>query len=117
MPASAGGYFVVRNKIPELIASVEATSRSYPKKMADKILQRARGKIHRVTGNLQDTAYTESIAYSKTADIVFPADYATSVEYGTWKMSARPFLNPAIMESEDEYFTGIFAEPFASVAL
>lgn len=111
------GYFTVYNKIPELIVSVEAQSRSYPKKMADIILQRAKARIHRVTGNLQDTAYTESLQAGRWAVIIFPADYATSVEYGTWKMSARPFLTPAIEQSETEFFTGIFKAPFAAAAL
>lgn len=116
MPASSG-YFVLHNKIPELIASVEVQARSYPKKMADTVLSRAKARINRVTGELQDTAYTESTVAGHSADIVFPADHATPVEYGTWKMAARPYLTPAIEESENEYFTGIFKPAFEGARL
>lgn len=109
MPVEAG-FFVVYNIIPEVIAAVEARARSYPKKKADEILVTAKSKIHRLTGELQDTAYTQSIESGKTAEIVFPSDHAAPVEYGTYKMSARPYLNPALMEHEDDFFSGIFTE-------
>jgi len=109
VPAAAG-YFVVFNIIPEVIAAVEARSRSYPKQKADEVLKNARSKIHRVTGELQDTAYTQSVEHGKTAEIVFPSDHAAPVEYGTYKMSARPYLYPAMMEAEDDFFSGIFTE-------
>lgn len=105
-----GGWFVVFNDIPVVIAAVEARSRSYPKQKADEILQSAKSKIHRVTGELQDTAYTQSVSAGKTAEIVFPSDHAAPVEYGTYKMSARPYLNPSMMEHEDDFFSGIFTE-------
>lgn len=104
------GFFVVYNIIPEVIAAVEARSRSFPKKKADDVLKSARGKIHRLTGELQDTAYTQVVENGKTAEIVFPSDHAAPVEYGTWKMSARPYLYPAMMENEDDFFSGIFTE-------
>lgn len=110
MALIGSGFFVIYNHIPYVIATVEARARSYPKKMADQILSDAKGKIHRVTGELQDTAYTESISHGKTAEIVFPSDHAAPVEYGTWKMSARPYLSPAIMENENDFFSGIFTE-------
>lgn len=109
MPAEAG-FFVVFNIIPEVIVAVEARARSFPKKKADDVLASARSKIHRLTGELQDTAYTQSIESGKTAEIIFPADHAAPVEYGTYKMAARPYLAPAIMENEDDFFSGIFTE-------
>lgn len=109
MPAEAG-FFVVYNIIPEVIVAVEARARSFPKKMADKVLSDAKGKIHRLTGELQDTAYTQSVVNGKTAEIVFPSDHAAPVEYGTYKMAARPYLYPSIMENENEFFSGIFTE-------
>ena len=112
MARAGSGWFVIYNHIPMVIAAVEAESRSYPKKMADKVLKDARSKIHRLTGELQDTAFTQSQAAGKIADICFPSDHAAPVEYGTYKMAARPYLYPAMMENENEFFTGIFKGAF-----
>lgn len=107
---SGMGFFTVFNIIPEVMVAVEARSRSYPKKKADDILKDARRRIHRLTGELQDTAFTQSIQSGKTAEIHFPSDHAAPVEYGTYKMSARPYLTPAIMANWDDYFNNIFTE-------
>ena len=100
----AGGFFVVWNRIPELMVAVESNSRAAVKAKADAVLRNAKGRIHRVTGHLQDSAYTEVIEAGHAADIAFPAEYAGYVEYGTYKMSARPFLRPAIEAEKDDFF-------------
>src|SRR5262245_36004811 len=76
----------VYNRIPELIAFVEAESRSVPKKVADKILISAKGYVPVVTGHLRDSGQTRSVEAGKTAEILFDAEYAAYVEYGTYKM-------------------------------
>lgn len=106
------GWFVIYNHIPMVIAAVEVEARSFPKKKADEIHSDAKRRIHRVTGELQDTSFTQSIASGHTAEIVFPSDHAAPVEYGTYKMTARPFLAPAIIAHQDDFFNGIFKGAF-----
>lgn len=108
------GFFVIYNHIPELMAAVESTSRAGVKRKADAILRDARSRINRDTGELQDTAYTTSEELGKVAEIVFPAQHATSVEFGTWKMSARPYLGPAMEAGANDFFTTLFHEVFTN---
>jgi len=105
--AAKAGFFIVYNHIPALIVGVEANARAAVKRKGEDVLRSARSRIHRVSGELQDTAYVESVSAGKEALIVFPAAHAAPVEYGTYKMTARPYLYPAIMENQDDFFDSI----------
>lgn len=50
------------------------------------------------TGNLRDSGFTKVM--SDNVLIGFDAEYASYVEFGTYKMEAQPFLRPAIDEME-----------------
>lgn len=53
------------------------------------------------TGNLRN-----SVAYkveSKTMAVGTNVEYAPYIEYGTYKMKARPYLEPAIADHADKY--------------
>jgi len=104
MARGGGGFIVVMNRIPALIAFVEANSRSVPKRTADKILTTAKRNAPYVTGELRNSGSTVSIATGKTAEVRFDASYAAYVEYGTYKMGPRFFLSKAIDQHRDEYF-------------
>ena len=77
-------------------------------------------------GSYQDDAGTKTGEYSGTA----PAEkdrnnravfigtnvyYAPYIEYGTWKMAARPFLSQSI-ESHISDFQSLFAEAFKNLS-
>lgn len=51
-----------------------------------------------------DTGYLKSTGFVREAgddvEIGYEADYASFVEFGTYKMSAQPFLRPAFDEGE-----------------
>jgi HK97 gp10 family phage protein len=102
MPAAVE-FVVVMNRIPELIASVEANSRSRPKAFADKVLSTARANCPVDTGALKGSGYSESLEGGKSAEVGFTEDYAGFVEYGTYKMSAQPYLGPAFAAHEGEF--------------
>ena len=102
-----GGWFVVYNAIPAVIAAVEANSIAAVKRKGDDVLKSAKSRIHRVTGELQDTAYVEVVSRGKEATINFPAEHAAPVEYGTYKMAPRPYLYPSIMEHTDDFFNAV----------
>jgi len=99
----AYNIIVVYNRIPELIAYVEAESRSVPKKVADKILTAAKANAPVVTGELVGSGSTTSVEAGKTAEIKFDAEYAAYVEYGTYKMAGRFFLSRAMDQYKEEF--------------
>lgn len=101
MPASVH-FIVVFNIIPQLIASVEATSKGAPKRVADRIAATARSYAPVATGALRASIEARSIAAGKTAEVVAGVEYAAYVEYGTYKMAAQPYLTPAFEEHADE---------------
>ena len=88
-------YIVLMNRIPEVIAHVEAVSRAAPKRFADKVLATSQGNVPVDTGALKASGYSESGESGKTAEVGYTAEYAGYVEYGTYKMSAQPYLGPA----------------------
>jgi HK97 gp10 family phage protein len=104
---------VVYNRIPELIAYVEAHSRSVPKQVADKILIAAKSNAPVVTGQLRNSGATNSIEAGKTAEILFAAPYAAYVEYGTYKMGGQFYLSRAMDQYREEFLLemgeGLFA--------
>ena len=104
---SGGGWFVVYNAIPAVIAAVEANAIAATKKKADDVLKSSKQRIHRVTGELQDTAFVRVETRGKEATINFPSEHAAPVEYGTYKMAARPYLYPSIMEHTDDFFAAV----------
>lgn len=107
-------FVVVMNRIPALIAFVEARSRSVPKHVADKILTDAKKNAPVVTGYLVSSGTTRSIESGKTAEVEFSAPYAAYVEYGTYKMAGRFFLSKAIDAHKEEFVIemgkGLFAD-------
>lgn len=96
-------YVVVMNRIPELIAFVEAESRSVPKRVADQILATAIQYAPVVTGHLIESGHTDSVSAGKEATVQFDAEYAAYVEYGTYKMAPRFFLSRAIEEHKEDF--------------
>jgi HK97 gp10 family phage protein len=107
--AKAAGFFVVYNIIPELVARVEAVSRAAPKRVADRVAAAARSYAPVQTGFLRSSIESVSIEAGKSAEVQVGADYAAYVEYGTYKMAARPFLTPAFEDHAKELGLEIMA--------
>lgn len=99
----ASGFTIVFNRIPALIAAVEANSRGAPKRVADKIAVSARARAPVATGRLKSSIHAVSISAGKEAEVRADAPYALFVEMGTYKMSARPFLAPAVAQYQEEF--------------
>jgi HK97 gp10 family phage protein len=57
------------------------------------------------TGFLRDSAFLQPEANDVL--IGFSAEYASYVEFGTYKMEAQPFLRPALDEAADEALSAI----------
>lgn len=90
------------NYIPAVIASVEARSRSAPKKVADRIAATARQLVPKDTWQLHDSIQAISIRTGKEAEVVALTDYAAFVEYGTYRMAAQPYIGPAVEQHAEE---------------
>ena len=101
------GTVVVYNAIPALIAIVEAEARAAVKKTADAIVRDARGRAPRATGYLRNSISAKVISEGKESEIMVEAPYAAFVEYGTYKMAARPFLSPAVAAHADEFIDAV----------
>lgn len=58
------------------------------------------------TGNLRDSAFIQAL----TGDVYFgfQAEYASYVEFGTYKMEAQPFLRPAIDGTQGEVLQAMY---------
>lgn len=108
MPITAH-FIVVYNRIPELIAAVEASSRSAPMRVAEKVVRSARGRAPVDTGELKGSIHAVSIERGKVAEVQVDAAHGPYVEYGTYKMPAQPFLNPAFQEHAKELCLEIVA--------
>jgi HK97 gp10 family phage protein len=102
--ARKAGFQIVFNRIPQVIAEVEANAQRTVAKVADAIAEDARGHAPVRTGRLRSSI--EGRPKGKQADIAVDADYAAFVEFGTYKMAAKPFLTPAVSEHQDEFFDG-----------
>lgn len=98
-------WTLVYNRIPQLIAAVEANARTGVKKHAEKIASDARSRAPVATGYLRSSIKAESLETGKSAQIVVGAEYGRFVEYGTYKMAARPFLTPALEADKAAFFT------------
>ena len=97
------GFIIVFNRIPALIAAVEANSQTAPKRVADRVAATAQQIAPKDTGYLASSIHAESVARGKTAEVRVDADYAAYVEYGTYKMAAQPFLQPAVSRHAAEF--------------
>jgi HK97 gp10 family phage protein len=97
-------WYLVYNRIPQVIAAVEANSRTAVKAHADKIAADARRRAPVQTGYLRSSIRAESVSIGKTAQIVVGADYGRFVEWGTYKMAAHPFLTPALEADKAAFF-------------
>jgi HK97 gp10 family phage protein len=97
-------WVVVYNRIPQLIAAVEANARTRVVEHANKIASDARARAPVATGFLRSSIQVESVKTGKEAQIVVGAEYGRFVEYGTYKMSAQPFLNPALEADKQAFF-------------
>jgi HK97 gp10 family phage protein len=62
------------------------------------IAQQAENNCPVDTGFLRSTVFVQEVG--NDVEIGFSAEYASYVEFGTYKMAAQPFLRPAFDEAE-----------------
>ena len=63
------------------------------------------------TGYLRDSAFMQALA----SDVFFGfnAEYASYVEFGTYKMAAQPYLRPALDMAENDAYAAIVDAVYA----
>lgn len=106
-------FIVVMNRIPALIAYVEAQSRTAVMKNARMIALKAKEFAPKKTGFLAASIIAVSISAGKEAEIQVGADYGLFVEVGTYKMPARPYLAPAVSMYQEQFFNDVGSGLFA----
>lgn len=107
--AAVGGWIVVFNRIPQIVAAVQAKARTAPIETAEDIASIARSNAPVATGELRDSI--EAVPVNQyNAEVRVGAEHGIYVEYGTYKMAAQPFFNPALEGRAEEMlakFAGI----------
>lgn len=76
-----------------------------PVASAETIAEIARGLAPFVTGYLKSSIYALHLA--RHSQVKVGAKYAGYVEFGTWKMAARPYLRPAVAEHQREILAAV----------
>lgn len=121
-----GGISVRIIGVPELIAKLTAINRvariglgKLNHEAANGIVERAQAGVNSITGNLasgikatQSGPYSwEVTASSRDGNVgeKNSKEYAGYVEYGTSKMSARPYLRPAVTGARPVIVAGLTA--------
>lgn len=69
--------------------------------MGTDIIRRSSRKVPVDTGTLKQSVYLEGKPFSIV--VGYNANYATPVEFGTYKMKAQPFFRPAIAEAKKKF--------------
>jgi HK97 gp10 family phage protein len=100
--AGRWGFVVIFNRIPELIAAVEANSASATKRGATRVRDGAKARAPIDTGYLHDSI--EAHGDGKEWFVTVGAEYGVFVEFGTYKMAAQPFFLPAVQAAGAEFF-------------
>jgi len=68
----------------------------------DNMVTYAQGIVPVRTGNLMASIFTDVDEDNPSVTLGATADYASFIEYGTLKMRAQPFLEPAVDAGEEE---------------
>lgn len=92
------GIANTRALIRRLAEAEEKAGKRLVKKAASDVQRRAMRTVPVDTGNLKRSILVDVADDGKSATVTATADYAAYVEYGTRKMSARPFMRPAAEE-------------------
>lgn len=93
---------IIEDKIPLLVARVEATCRAAVMKVAHAIVRSAQEYVPYDTGDLHDSIEANSVAAGKEAEVTVGMYYGGYVEYGTRFTPAQPFLGPAVDDHSEE---------------
>ena len=82
------------NRLPQITAALRPKASQIVRKTAADVEARAKSIVPVDTGNLKNSIQTE-MESDLTAVVGTNVEYAPYVEYGTYKMAARPYLGPA----------------------
>lgn len=91
---------VYANAPDELAEEVKDAVAAAAKAIADKAKQNTKGKLQQsVTAEISDDGMSATISANEP--------YAVYVEYGTEKMKAEPFMNPAFEEHAPQFINAL----------
>jgi hypothetical protein len=92
---------VEHNRIPAVIAAVQAATRKWTRVTAQVILEYSQIEVPVDTGELMDSGHLEPI--DNGFAVVYDAPHSLFVHDGTSRMAANPFLERAWHMAEGEY--------------
>jgi HK97 gp10 family phage protein len=85
---------ITHNRLPQIAAKLPQLVSQIVKKAAFDIESNAKAVVPIKTGNLKNSIQAHMTG-STSAEVATGVEYAIYVEFGTRKMSARPYLTPA----------------------
>lgn len=105
------------NKLPGLGPAVQKACSDVVRKAATDVLADALVRVPVDTGNLKGSGGPVKMIGPLTAEVVFHAEYALYVEYGsshqgksgTYEITAQPYLTPAVELIREPFFRAIGA--------
>lgn len=103
---------LVDNKIPWLVARVNASARAGVILVADAIAKDMKANAPRDTGEMADSIDSQSVLAGFESEVVIGVDYWMYPNYGTRYQAAQPFVEPAIDRHRDDLPEHIVAEGF-----
>lgn len=99
-------YKITHNRLPDIIASFPGAVSAVVKKTAMDIEADAKNECPiGITGNLQASIKADVDEFSAT--IAPDTDYAAYVEFGTYKMGAKPYMRPAADKNAPKFEAAI----------
>lgn len=101
----AGAWVVVFNRIPELIAAVEANSIVATRKNTVRLRDEMKRRVAVDTGELRDSI--EAHYEGRSGEVNVGAEHGIYNEYGTYKMPAQPFFHPSVEAVFPEFVSDV----------
>jgi HK97 gp10 family phage protein len=98
--------FTLRSRIPQLTGDLRKRASALVRKTALDVERRAKILAPVDTGTLQRSIQT-AFDSDLSAVVFVGASYGIHLEFGTRRMSPRPFLGPAFEETAPEFAAGL----------
>lgn len=86
---------VLFNRMPDVIRKAPQRAKEAVKKATFDVEAQAKTRVRVDTGNLKNSLRSDFVSDGYTGIVGTNVEYAAYVEFGTVRMSARPYLTPA----------------------
>lgn len=104
-------WTIQANRFPAIIAGLESKTRAIVAKTAIDLQSHARTRVPVDTGTLKNSIQAAEVRTSAAGRVhwrvTVGADYGMYVEWGTVRMAAQPFIQPAIAAVSPSFYAAM----------